>query len=428
MPLIPFAEKKLIPPGSNDPRITARVGILHVDDGNAFSLYDYFKNRSGGIESHGHIRKDGVLEQYRDTAYQADANYEANDFALSFESQGYGEGEWTAEQLATIKRVMLWAREVHGIPLRPVDRWDGFGWGYHTMFGAPGHWTPVAKSCPGPDRIRQFHEVLVPWMAEQNKPAKPSKPEPTKPDRPTKVVKAAHVSMRFSDTACDMEADADAIFTRATNRHIRWVTGTEAGEEPLKSILRAAAQAHGYRIYLNRGQWVAVDRDLIAGGWDSDYTPVLESTEGRGKHTDRGITWVSFDTADFGRLTVGAGHYLTDGRKPGDPNYLLNRRYSQTIGAWATEKGAESALVFYGGDQNINDRTDDTFHGAPMTSAWDELGRYENTGHGPIDVIASYNRDARVTAKAVRALDDDEFDLNTDHYLVVAAFEIRVAS
>jgi hypothetical protein len=166
MALIPFAEHKLIPPGSNDPRIKARIGILHVDAGNVPDLYEFFRDRSGGIESHGHIRKDGHCYQYRDTDWQADANNLANDFALSFETQGFGEGEWTPEQIATIKRVMRWAKKAHGIPLRVVTRWDDplGGWGYHTLWGAPSPWTPVAKSCPGPDRIKQFHDVLVPWM------------------------------------------------------------------------------------------------------------------------------------------------------------------------------------------------------------------------------------------------------------------------
>lgn len=166
MALIPFAEKKLIAPGSNDPRITPRIGILHVDAGNAYDLEDYFRHRSGGIESHGHIPKDGKLFQYRDTDWQADANHLANDFATSWETQGFGEGEWTDEQIATIKRVILWHWEEHRIPLRVVDSWDDpkGGWGYHTLFGSPSNWTPVAKSCPGPDRIRQFHEIIVPWM------------------------------------------------------------------------------------------------------------------------------------------------------------------------------------------------------------------------------------------------------------------------
>lgn len=169
MAIIPFAQHRLIPPGANDPRIKARIGILHVDAANVYDLHDFFATRSGGIESHGHIPKDGVLFQYRDTAYQADANYHANNFALSFETQGFAAGEWTDAQIVTIKRVMLWARGTHGIPLRKVDTWDDpkGGWGHHTLFGAPSHWTPVAKSCPGPERKAQFDRVLVPWMNAQ---------------------------------------------------------------------------------------------------------------------------------------------------------------------------------------------------------------------------------------------------------------------
>lgn len=163
--LIDFAIKKLIPPGANDPKIKARMGILHVDANNSWSLEDYFRYRSGGIESHGHIRNDGRLEQYRDTDYEADANYYANPFALSFESQGYANGSWNAEQLETIKRTILWAKEYHGIDLRVPKTWNDEkgGWGYHTMFE---EWHPEPKSCPGPRRKEQFHDIIVPWMKE----------------------------------------------------------------------------------------------------------------------------------------------------------------------------------------------------------------------------------------------------------------------
>lgn len=166
MALCPFATKQLIPPGSSDPRINPRVAVLHVDAGNADSLYDYFAHRSGGIESHFHIKRDGEIEQYRDTNYQADANNLANDFAVSIETQGYGAGEWTPQQLASIKRLLVWLNQVHpAIRLAKCDRWDGSGVGYHVQFGAPGPWTPVAKSCPGPDRVRQYHDVIVPWLS-----------------------------------------------------------------------------------------------------------------------------------------------------------------------------------------------------------------------------------------------------------------------
>lgn len=173
MALCPFATQKLIAPGSNDPKIRARAAVLHVDAGGSASLFDYFFRRSGGIESHFHIKWTGEIEQYRDTAYQADANHLANDFAVSIETQGFGSGKWNKRQLRSIKRLLLWLNEAHGIPLEKIAVWDGSGVGYHVQFGAPGPWTPVAKSCPGPERIKQFDLELVPWMESVTNPPAP---------------------------------------------------------------------------------------------------------------------------------------------------------------------------------------------------------------------------------------------------------------
>ena len=169
MSLCPFAKHLLIPPPSSDPRIKPRAAVLHVDAGGASSLFSYFRDRSGGIESHFHITWTGVIEQYRDTDWQADANYHANDFAVSIETQGFGGGTWNKRQMEAIGRLLLWLHETHDIPLQRIPAWDGAGVGYHVQFGSPGPWTPVAKSCPGPNRIKQYNDVLVPWMAVQSR-------------------------------------------------------------------------------------------------------------------------------------------------------------------------------------------------------------------------------------------------------------------
>jgi endonuclease/exonuclease/phosphatase (EEP) superfamily protein YafD len=175
MALCPFAKHLLIPPGSSDPAIKPRVAILHVDAGGASSLFHYFRDRSGGIESHFHIKWDGTIEQYRDTGFQADANLDANAFAIAIETQGFGNGTWSKAQIASIKRLLLWLKAEHGIPLIRCTGPYGAGVGYHVMWGAPGPWTPVAKSCPGPNRIRQFEGVLLPWMATATTPPKPKR-------------------------------------------------------------------------------------------------------------------------------------------------------------------------------------------------------------------------------------------------------------
>ena len=162
------ALKKLIPPGKTDPRITPRVVILHVAVNESPSLYDYFNGPSRGVESHFYVRRDGTVEQYRDTAWQADANMQANDFAISIETQGMAAGEWTPEQLAAIKALLTWCHTTHGIPLTVPTRWDGSGVGYHILFMQ--EWAGGPRSCPGPDRVKQFQNVLVPWMAAGPRP------------------------------------------------------------------------------------------------------------------------------------------------------------------------------------------------------------------------------------------------------------------
>lgn len=221
----PGAFVKNIPPGDNDPPIMPRVAILHVDAGNALSLFDFFRLRSGGVESHFHITRNGVVEQYRSIYFQADANLKANDFAVSIETQGFGDGEWTPAQLQAIKGLLLWLNREAGIPLRKIQRWDGSGVGYHTLFGSPSEWTPVAKSCPGPLRIRQFEMVLVPWMNAGHL-IPPPKPTPVKLTR-GKRVDAAIKNVR----AAIAESDSPTRLGRL-----------RAGLKALRSIDRKAAK------------------------------------------------------------------------------------------------------------------------------------------------------------------------------------------
>jgi hypothetical protein len=164
--IYPEARLRLIPAGSNDPPIEPRAAILHVAVSMAASLYEFFRYRSGGIESHFYVNWRGKVEQYRSIFREADANYKANAFAISIETAGWGTGWWNPLQKRAIKRLLLWLNEeTNGaIPLTVCDSPTGSGIGYHTMWGSPSPWTPVAKSCPGPNRIKQFIRWLTPWL------------------------------------------------------------------------------------------------------------------------------------------------------------------------------------------------------------------------------------------------------------------------
>jgi hypothetical protein len=234
--------------------------------------------------------------------------------------------------------------------------------------------------------------------------------------------------MQFSDSPSQMRHDAHTIFARAKKRGELWVTGTEAGQAVLRDILHDAANKHGFIFYVRGDCWIAVMRaDIVGGTLKHDYEQFLKSSDGVGRHTDRGVVWVSWVSVTLeGRVTVGTSHYLTKGRRSGDPNYDENNEMTQGVGEWAQEHGKGKALVFYAGDQNVVDRVADTFRGEDLTSLWDELGKWENTGHGNIDVIATYNKDKRVTAASIDALKDSDFKLHADHYRVEGTIEVLI--
>jgi hypothetical protein len=165
----PKAIAKPIPSSSKDGPIVPRLAILHVRDGLGPSLFDQFaaaeKAGGSGIEAHFYIRLDGTIEQYRSIFVECDANYLANPFAVSIETEGKAAGEWTTDQLISIRVLLLWIHdEAPTVTLTRAQKWDGSGVGYHIQFGTPGKWTNRAKSCPGPDRIEQFENNVVPWM------------------------------------------------------------------------------------------------------------------------------------------------------------------------------------------------------------------------------------------------------------------------
>lgn len=244
-------------------------------------------------------------------------------------------------------------------------------------------------------------------------------------------VRIAHASMQFSDSPKQKEHDVNVLFERALNRDYCWITGTEAGEQPLRGLLRGAAKEAGFKFFEYKSNWIAVDREIILPGtYKAKGSTIIENDLVAGPGHDSNIVRARFKMHEVGTVNVLCSHYPTKGRpNVKNPEYSRNlkwtRKLAEAIGAKTEKVGAGKALVFYGGDQNIVDRFADTFFGQPLTSAWDELKEWDNTGHGNIDVIASFDRDKRVKAKQVEAYPDKKVFLNTDHYLIEAVYEIQ---
>ena len=164
MAIAPFANWRPIPETLTQPKITPRAIVLHtaVDAPGPSSLFGFFRRSDVHVESHFFVKNDGTIEQYVDTARRADAQRYANPFAISIETEDDGDPtqNWTPEQVKALVLLCRWLCNVHGIPDRQIEKWDGSGIGWHSMWGAPSKWTPSrGKTCPGPARIRQ-----APWI------------------------------------------------------------------------------------------------------------------------------------------------------------------------------------------------------------------------------------------------------------------------
>lgn len=166
--LYPHASHRLLPEATTQPTISPRAIIVHSAAGRG-SLYGWWQNpQSNGLECHFWVSETGKVEQYVPTTVRADANGEANSFAISIETESSVQAteRWTAAQAAALVDLIDWCCRVHLIPRRqmstPVD--SGLGW--HVMFGAPGPWTRArGKTCPGPARIPQFRNEIIPLVA-----------------------------------------------------------------------------------------------------------------------------------------------------------------------------------------------------------------------------------------------------------------------
>ena len=236
----------------------------------------------------------------------------------------------------------------------------------------------------------------------------------------------AHVSMYHGLNRSQAEHDAKRIFREGYD----WVTGTEAGQNPVQGVLRSFAEDYKYKFHTYKSNWIAVRRDIIdRGTFKKGGKTVVDNDDYVGRGHDLNLCFVQFENDDLGEIAIAASHYATRGRPVAGGPYSVNaednEKLAKAIGRMAERKGDGTALFFYGGDQNIPDNKFDTFFGEPLTSIQDQLKKYPGTGHGPIDVIASYDGDKRVEPVFVRALNDSTQFMYTDHFVVEARYRVR---
>lgn len=169
-----------LPENRTEPYINPSQIILHTAVDGDLNIPDYFRRRDVFVESHFWIERDGTVTQMMDTNRQADANYRANNTAISIETEDDGDPEgnpWTTPQLNSIIKVIQWATRTHGIPIRRCSSSTAPGIGWHSMWSYPdpinlrgrprsSPWTTsLGKTCPGSTRIKQLVNIVLPAAA-----------------------------------------------------------------------------------------------------------------------------------------------------------------------------------------------------------------------------------------------------------------------
>ncbi|WP_367137917.1 N-acetylmuramoyl-L-alanine amidase [Saccharothrix sp. HUAS TT1] len=178
MALCPFAVHRLIPESYQQNRITPRLVILHTAVSGAESLEGYWNSPGIVLESHFYVSQHGVIYQYVDTNVRADANVNANDFAVSIETWDGGNPNvpWTDAQVNALVRLVAWICDAHGIPKRLANGAYGNGIGWHNLYAY--EWAGGPRACPGPLRIPQARDVIIPRVAGGQVPAPGPSPSP----------------------------------------------------------------------------------------------------------------------------------------------------------------------------------------------------------------------------------------------------------
>lgn len=146
--------------------------------------------------AHFSVKADGTILQSRDTVFQSGANLEGNHRIIAIENEDHGSafGSWnihdghavpgfTEEQREANAKIIAWAHETHGIPIKacPNSRPSSRGVAYHRQ-GIKGNWsgyeyggwvsggeiwtTSPGKVCPGDRRIKETLEIIIPRARE----------------------------------------------------------------------------------------------------------------------------------------------------------------------------------------------------------------------------------------------------------------------
>lgn len=161
-------------------RTTFNKVVLHTAVSNSRSLEGQFRDYNRGVCSHFYVDRSGNVEQYIDTDFKSNADFEGNGSSISIETWDGGQGvsaldevinrkPWTDDQVGAIARLINWISVTHKIPMTAITNSlpTSRGVGYHRLGVDPWRvnggetWSKDrGKICPGDARISQINGII----------------------------------------------------------------------------------------------------------------------------------------------------------------------------------------------------------------------------------------------------------------------------
>jgi len=238
--------------------------------------------------------------------------------------------------------------------------------------------------------------------------------------------------LQFSDPKKQQKFDVEKIFRKGKRWPIK--TFTESGNYKNHynfDLLNKAAEEHNHVIAFAGDNAIAVDMKIVRpGSVKIGKVHVMDKDDFEGTGGDRAFPTLEFThkKKGVGRIAVAQGHLARYGRQPDDVNFHASKVYSEKLRDWAKVAGRGSALAFVLADFNRPDgpRKDFLVGKTGLTSAFDRVKRWINTGHGPIDGLMTLDKDGRVSVKKVMVKNDKSFFLFTDHFVTRTVIDIEL--
>lgn len=167
--LYPLASYKPLGTQTQPRLINPTAIILHTMGGYLNGTDATFRNNGyAGDESHFGIggpydggSLDGIVYQWQDLDYTADAQYSGNAYGISIETSDGARSNlpWSPNQVEAITSLVIWLCQKYKISPVLMTKETDNGIGYHQLFH---DWNLNGHDCPGSVRVQQLIDVIIP--------------------------------------------------------------------------------------------------------------------------------------------------------------------------------------------------------------------------------------------------------------------------